>query len=729
MHEVALAGCTATPLAAYLKALGVLRLLSMTFPDTRAAWRGNHLVLRCAADEAAVERFLLQDYQPTPVIAPWNGGSGFFEEHNRTALQALEAIRTSTSPRLVIYRECVRLAEQALASMDLSASPKNSAKAALLVELRGLLPDEALEWLDACVLVSGDSPQFPPLLGTGGNDGRLDFTNNFMQRLCEVLSPMGEAPSDESVHWLRMALYGEPAPGLVKKAIGQFSPGQAGGPNATTGFKADPAINPWDFVLMIEGALSFAAAATRRNAHDPEGSLSYPFTVCAVGAGAGNLGEGDAASSHGELWLPLWRHLATYSEIRTLLGEGRVALGRKAARDALDFVRAVHRLGGYRGVDGFLRYGFLKRSGDAYLATPLAHVEVNRNPDAEWLDDLDQCDWLTHFRRFAQGDKVAKRFLALRRQLEDALFNLASRAPTPAEVQSLLVLLGDVQAALGTSGKAREILPPVPSLSEVWVRAADDGTAAFRIARALAGLMGSQSQPLPLRAQLFPVHPENNRWTGEARKTAGNAEESVYGVRIHTDLRGNLVDTLVALLTRRLWLADRLSMRDKPLSSPAGVGTHDLLAFLRSGDLDHRIAGLLPGLSLCRIPKNIEHSPEEGVLPAAFALLKLVLTPDATLRGLRVMEAQDELPVPPGLVAHLAAGNAGNRSVRAALRRLRASRLSPLFAPDAAPELGALDARRTAAALLIPLRFGAVAALVRGALKAAETDSLQALDD
>src|SRR5699024_5561634 len=187
----------------------------------------------------------------------------------------------------------------------------------LLVKIRAQLPDNALGWFDAAVLIAGESAQYPPLLGTGGNDGRLDFTNNFMQRLAEVINlDNDESPPQTSAAWLDMALFGEPAPGLIKKAIGQFSPGQAGGPNAGTGFEADAAINPWDFVLMIEGALAFAAAAVRRNADDPYGVLSYPFTVRTVGAGSGSLGEGDASAARGELWMPLWRQPASYAEIR-----------------------------------------------------------------------------------------------------------------------------------------------------------------------------------------------------------------------------------------------------------------------------------------------------------------------------------------------------------------------------------------------------------------------------
>jgi CRISPR-associated protein Csx17 len=715
MNEIALTGCTSTPLAGYLKALGVMRLFSGAYPGALAAWRGDHLIIRADCDPHAIERYFLHDYRPTPIMAPWNGGSGFYEKDNKVALQA---ILKSSSSRLDLYRECLSIADRALDGVDRSASPKDAAKVALLARLRGLLPDAALEWFDASVLLSGDTPRYPPLLGTGGNDGRLDFTNNFMQRLGEVLSFDDEAPSKESIQWLRMALYGEPAPGLVKKAIGQFSPGQAGGPNATVGLEAEPAMNPWDFVLMIEGALAFAAAAVRRNADDPEGVLSYPFTVRAVGAGSGALGEGDAASSRGELWMPLWRKPASYAEIRFLLSEGRVALGRKPARDALDFVRAVHRLGGYRGIQSFQRYGLLMRAGKAFLATPLTRVEVKRDAPADWISSLDQDDWLVRFRRFAQGENVPNRYLALRRKLEDALFDLAGRDPQPAEAQAVLLLLADIQATVGVSKKAREAVPPVPRLPARWVKAADDGSAAYRVARAVSGLTGSANVPLPLVAQLYPVHPTHNVWmTPEYR--GQNANDPVCRTRVYIGFRGSLVDTMITLLSERLRLAHQLGMRAekadaplfKPLRSPYGISAGDLLAFLRDDRMDRRIEELLRGLSLCEIPGDDEVSTDGGVVPAAFALLKLCFVPDEAMRDIEIIDTDDAVRVPKSLISELANGNRNNQAVRSAWRRLTATRIPVAVAIDALPQLGEIRPERAAAALLIPLRFETLKAM------------------
>ena len=60
-HIIPLPGCTPAPLAAYLKALGILRILSGQFPESqpRGCWQGNTftLVSNCGKD-AIVDFFL-----------------------------------------------------------------------------------------------------------------------------------------------------------------------------------------------------------------------------------------------------------------------------------------------------------------------------------------------------------------------------------------------------------------------------------------------------------------------------------------------------------------------------------------------------------------------------------------------------------------------------------------------------------------------------------------------
>src|SRR5262249_32669695 len=72
-------GCAPTPLAHYLKALGILRLVAeQTDPLARGWWEGDRFRLMTRLDEQELLRFFLDRYEPTPLTSPWNKGSGFF---------------------------------------------------------------------------------------------------------------------------------------------------------------------------------------------------------------------------------------------------------------------------------------------------------------------------------------------------------------------------------------------------------------------------------------------------------------------------------------------------------------------------------------------------------------------------------------------------------------------------------------------------------------------------
>lgn len=129
----------------------------------------------------------------------------------------------------------------------------------------------------------------------------------------------------------------------------QFDPGGVGGPNASTGFEGGSLVNPWDFVFMLEGAILFAAAATRRLESSDPGALAYPFTVRPTGANNGGLSSSDEGQARAEIWMPLWERPATAGELKQLLSEGRATLRAKTARDGLGFARAIAALGGWPG--------------------------------------------------------------------------------------------------------------------------------------------------------------------------------------------------------------------------------------------------------------------------------------------------------------------------------------------------------------------------------------------
>ena len=67
-----------------------------------------------------------------------------------------------------------------------------------------------------------------PLLGTGGNDGRLEFSTNFHQQLIELLGTSAKERA-RSLATARDLLDGTQVASLSDVPIGQFDPGKAGG--------------------------------------------------------------------------------------------------------------------------------------------------------------------------------------------------------------------------------------------------------------------------------------------------------------------------------------------------------------------------------------------------------------------------------------------------------------------------------------------------------------------
>jgi len=588
-------------------------------------------------------------------------------------------------------------------------------KSELLRALRNELDDSVLAWIDACFALSGDDRTPGPLLGSGGNEGSMDFSINHLGYLLELIDEGSDNPTPLAARLFGNSLFADTTPRESSSNIGFLDTLATGGANMTAGYEGGPTGNIWDSVLAMEGSMLFASLTTKRLESTAFGRPTFPFAVAPSFAGSGSLAPKESARP--ELWLPVWSRLATITEVSALLAEGRVTKGRREARNGMDMLQAVASLGAERGITAFNRFGFYERRGlGYYVATHLGRFDVAEVAVDNWvISELNQQGWLDSFRSFAQGDSVASRLAMLRKRLEDRLFALAGKNPSKPEIQALLNLLGEIQSALAVSSKARETVRPLPRLSERWVIAADDDTPAFRVTKALVGLCGVGNEPLPLRAQLFPVHRCFEQWlTSEA------GEKS----RICESAQGRLVDTLPSLLDRRLWLADSFAMPDKPLESATGAMLDDIAAFLRGDGMDARISNLLPGLALCNIPEDIDRSAGEGIVPAAFALMKLALTPERTLRSLEFLAEGQRLPASRGMLAQLTAGNHDNRAVTSAWRRLRASGLAPLFLPDALPMLTGIDPKRAAAALLIPLRFGATAALARSVLKQHEANSV-----
>ena len=806
-EPLALHGCAPTPLASYLKAIGVLRLISSPAnhvsgeaadSHARGWWENECFHLRTTLSRDALLRFFLHDYAPSPIIAPWNGGSGFYPGDNKDGFDPLA--ENQVAGRFTHISAAIRKAARTVAGLELAKRPEGAAKVELVAALRAELADTALLWLDAVLALSGGGLAYPELLGTGGNDGRLDFTNNFARRLVSRAKPAGlfdassGEPSNDAARLLEDSLLAAPVLGLCSAAIGQFAPGAAGGPNATNGYSADSEVNPWDFVLMLEGATAFAGAATRRHqsASNTSGTTtrsgaSFPFTVRAVGAGWGGVEATDENDARAEFWAPIWRRPARALEIDSLLGEGRAVLNERTAKDGLDFARAAASLGVSRGFREFERFGFLMRAGRTYLATPIGRRSAAPSPGARLVADLDVGGWLDRVRRVGRNDEEPGAARRAIKRLEDALFGLLAATETAREAERAIIALGHVVSWLALSPSGRKAIgAPPPVLSSTWIRRADDGSAEFRVAAALAAI----GLPAPARPaqQSDAQGPEAGqpgghgtddessavRETPAAGESAGapgrgrsNAAPPMaahlaplderaffYGRNLSTRRgwtdgdasptvvwgAGPLVPNLIAVLERRLVEASTRGLEDKPLCGATAARLADVAAFLSADFDDARCASLLAGIVWAR-PARLRathQQPGSAPLPFAYAALKPVFTPDDALRAAGALPATARMPVPPGLVARLRAGGnsrdgrATDAAVRLALARARASGLPTPFGAARAGSrestmeggrMGAgVPADRLAAALLIPIGDRDLTALIERAYPGALTD-------
>ena len=792
MPALTLHGCAPVPLAHYLKALGILRLVAESAHGHAAAtayWKGNSFILDSRFDRKTLAGFFLNNYQPTPIIAPWNGGSGFYEGDEQSALDAIRkspALRFGNTKRAI---ETVALwpqlgpTKQALSVMvstleeqaaksegkaakdirDLIAEFSNSldafvskvgqeretalgnhieqteaidtgsdqaakkAKADLLkaakkvrtackkfhrasgkediiILARSSLSDAALNGIDAMVPVLSDGHvAYPPMFGSGGIDGHLEFTNKYLQCLCEIIDPTTGFPTAESAAWLMASLFEEATSGPLSEApIGLFFPGAAGGANSKSGFRGKPTVNPWDFVLMMEGGMLFAGAAVKKLDSAGDGSLVCPFCVSHNGAGFASASRSDEAKAGCEIWTPLWERAVTFPELQAVFSEGRAQLRGSTARNGVDFAQAAVTLGVDRGITAFQRYAILERNGQANFATPLGKFIVRRNARADLLVDIQR--WMARLRAKTDPQAKPKAPNAVK-----AAFNFVERRimelchdDSPDRMQALLAALGATERAVARSFSwattkdkfQRKNISPLRGLRPEWLEQITD-CVEVRLAASLVSVRASSGkgkERLWFRQHLEPLKRVER---GEYFRPTWSELSAENDVAWHD---GDLTGAFNAILARRLVRVEKSGARGWPDWSPRPASLDDITAFIERRTNDTLLADLIWGLSLLDwqqakpLPPEFRDAPD--AIPSSFyALLRLCF------RRTNEGEKQEAIPLVPAILHRAIAGD-GTAASELAARRLRASGKAPLVA--SLPVRGDI-ARRTAAAMLFPI--------------------------
>lgn len=728
MNEIALPGCTPEPLMSYLKALGVFRLVAeQAAPSARLSWANGAAVLHTTLDRDSLTRFFLEEYKPTPIVGPWGARSGFYPGSSEsTAREALTDIETAAeaTPRLRPYADMIRSVRRVLARLGFTEKAKDEDKLLLLRECRNSLADELIPWLDTAFVVTDDGRKFPPLLGTGGNEGSGSYVSTFAQAVVRLI-----VRGDERAG-LSSALFGTFGCELGGLAVGHFDPGALGGPNGTQGVSGGGGTNPWDYLLGIEGSLTFAGAASRRYGADTPGKAAFPFCVEPVAVGYASESDAEAGEkTRAELWLPLWDTPTELAEVNRLFAEGRAQLGRRQARNAVEFALALSSLGVSRGLSGFVRYAFVMRYGLSYFAAPLGRVSVVFRPSARLLNDPPLADWSDRLRRACNDkERTPARYQTALRHIDRAVFAFANRSEKGNDTPHLLNVLRAVGRAERTLANGlrfaqEQSIKPLVGLSGQWLTQADDESPEFGLAAALASVRADDDVP-PIRAYLEPV---------EVTKFVNWSPGSSSAVWSNQPLAANLA----AVFRRRQMEAFREGVVGVPLKSNRPARLDDVLAFLRGDTDDDKLADLLWGLIAVnwRKVKRANLTASVQPIPAEFGIPRLVVSPlrlkvEASRAGdrHRWRESSEGVATTPDADVFHALPRNPTDAVDRAARRLRAGGWTVRGYRNRARAGGALgvvttlDPTRLLAAMLFPLSPGDLSRIANAVLHPPEPE-------
>lgn len=666
--EHKLYGCQTEPLSSYLKALGIFKILSeQKDEEVMCKWENNHLVIKTKCEQDELIRFFSEEYSPSPIMSPWNGGSGFYPNDSE-AKENINKILNLGDKRFCDFISTYKLIKETLGKSfpEIFGSPltledliekftekgknkeiekikklkgkiitelensdkidkesietlsavgnsklkseikeigklnndfyqimRDEYKSKIVTKLRDTINERYLEWIDASILVNAEGkPVFPPLSGSGGNEGRLDYSSLFIASLTKVFVNK----TNSSTKLLRNSLFGDLTDKLQESAVGKFDPGKAGGFNQGNEIETKIVkINPWDIILMMEGILIWSNSIGRRNAVR-ETKIVTPFTVSYSPYGYESSNVSDFKKSL-EIWAPIWNNYAYADELKSLFKEGRVALRGKVVKKGLDFFQAINSLGVDRGITGFLRYCFLVRRGQSYIALPSGLHRVKYSKYVNLIEDLDFV-----YRTFEQNLKVIQGtgktlpqiYESIKRNMYESTYDLLNNG-NPLTAVRLLRAIGRAEMSFSRvrgkyENKGGQKLRPLFGLSTNWINKSDDKSSEFRIALSLSSI-GRTEKVGSFRSNIEGTSLQDDRkWDDNIGQFSWTG--------------ANLTEKLINTLIKRLTEAQSNKNSTLPFFSRIKLSLNDVMKFI-NGEIDERcIEELLFAFSLIRWDDN-----------------------------------------------------------------------------------------------------------------------------
>lgn len=405
----------------YLASLGLLRVLARTWPSVRIAWHDD--VLHVVSGPASLRELL-----------------------DAVARVARRSEWTSYEPE---WRDAQKKSTKARTGTELALWQAEAEETGLELLAAHLVPTSPLS--------------FNPLLGSGGNAGRRDFSKGWREAVTKLDQALslgsaqrsgGRRTSPDPIQELKALLSGQPTTWLLEKmnAASWFS-------DANKLFNSGQApyreglISPWAMLLACEGLPFLAGGASRRLGARARSVGAFPFTTRA----AAPIASGEAGRDLAEFWAPIWERPMTLAEVRALFSRGRAEVRARGALTPSAFASAIVRRGVDAGISEFRRF-VLSRTTSANTFEPrfegthrLVIVTALRGKAETGLSPaglsavlecvLDLLDRLPGDRKTGQR----WRFVGLRGPIEHAMLRLTA---APDDASAACALLDAVAAAL-----------------------------------------------------------------------------------------------------------------------------------------------------------------------------------------------------------------------------------------------------------------------------------------
>lgn len=688
LSVISVPGLQPTSLGAYLATLGLLKVLSRSWPDVRAAWRDGvfHLVGGPAGRDVLVD-----------------------------ALMAV-ADRASWTP----YKRGWADAQKA------STKAKSSVKLALWQAEA----DEADLELFAAHAAPASRVFFNPLLGSGGNAGKRAFSDGW-KKAVETLLPPKETPkkganTDDRREALNAFLDGKASAWRTEKlnAASWFSDANKlynSGQNPFT----EGTISPWAMALACEGLVFFAGSASRRLGSRTRPGGAFPFVIAAASPET----SGEAGRDRSEVWVPLWSRPMTVPEVTGLFARGRAEIGGHGAVTPAAFAVAVTQRGVDAGISEFHRFALGKTTSantfePRYLGAAPVRVGTTDAQSSAFERILGLIENLPRDRK--EGQRW--RFIGLRGPVERTLVNAAREQNNSEATTALLDAVVQALDRVDVNRSFREQGVTWRPLPLDWVPALCGGEIPHVEARLALSLVSAFPVEFPFALYRFGI---------ERRDKAGKERPRKNFLFIHPKApparwvwrTGSLAQNLCMVIQRRLldWEGKEGSGAAPALRTPIAARVSDVEAWL-DGDVDESLlARWLSRLALfdwsfiSQCVRELSPFASEAIaVRPALALYALLhplfdvrpVTDNGRKEGhdLLAPETGARTPVAALRMAALIRGGDIDRAIEVARSRYAMAQ-APLMRTDAPWAFG--DPDRLLAALTFPISNPARTALVR----------------